>query len=175
MDLIQGRLFEGLTVISTDGRKMFHYFCQLMYLHYARSSVIKERLPGIIDTISRHKPTKVICFHDECYGTYTSYCSAVGIDVPFKPVHFYDFLYRRLTELKDTIRPVNLKVAYQRPCSSSLSPDKHHFVRDIFELVGLSALKGSTLMRMPSAVQVLSRDREEREAEYEHWKCKGRM
>ncbi len=134
--LIQGGLFEGLTVISTDGRKMFHYFCQLMYLHYARASVIKERLPGIISTISRHRPTEVICFHDECFGTYASYCPAVGITVPFKPVHFYEFLYKRLLELKDIIQPVNLRVAYQRPCSARLSPDKHHFVRDIFELIG---------------------------------------
>jgi len=134
--LIQGKLFAGLPVISADQRKMFHFFCQLMYLHYARSSVIKERLPGIIDTISKHKPTEVICFHDECYGTYTSYCPAVGIDVPFKPVHFYEFLYHRLVELKDMIQPVNLRVAYQRPCSARLSPDKHHFVRDIFELIG---------------------------------------
>lgn len=139
--LIQGRLFEGLTVISGDGRKMFHYFCQLMYLHYARSSVIKERLPGIINTISRHKPTEVICFHDECYGTYTSYCSAVGIDVPFKPVHFFEFLYNRLAVLKDAIRPLNLKVAYQRPCSARLSPDKHHFVRDIFHIVGAECVE----------------------------------
>ena len=134
--LIQGRLFEGLTVISTDDRKMFHYFCQLMYLHYGKSSVIKERLPRIINTINKHKPTEVICFHDECYGTYTSYCPAVGIDVPFRPIHFHEFLHHRLTELKEAISPVNLKVANQRPCSSRLSPDKHHFVRDIFELIG---------------------------------------
>jgi ferredoxin len=136
MPLIQGRLFEGLPVISTDGRKMFHYFCQLMYLHYARSSVIKERLPRIIDTIAGHQPTDVICFHDECYGTYASYCPAVGMDVPFRPVHFFEFLYHRLLDLKDLVRPLNVKVAYQRPCSSRLSPDKHHFVRDIFDLIG---------------------------------------
>jgi hypothetical protein len=134
--LIQGRLFEGLPVISTDGRKMFHYFCQLMYLHYGKSSVIKERLPGIIDTIARHKPTEVICFHDECYGTYTSYCPAVGIDVPFTPVHFFEYLYKRLMELKHLIKPVGLNVAYQRPCSSRLSPEKHRFVGEIFRLIG---------------------------------------
>jgi len=136
MPLIQGRLFEGLPVISTDGRKMFHYFCQLMYLHYAKSSVIKERLPGVIGTIMSHKPAEVICFHDECYGAYTSYCPSVGIDVPFTPVHFFEYLYNRLEELKDIIRPVNLKVAYQRPCSSRLSPDKHRFVREIFQSIG---------------------------------------
>jgi Fe-S oxidoreductase len=131
MYLIQGKLFDGLPVISSDPRKMFHYFCQLMYLHYGRSSVIKERLPGILQTIAKHNVTEVICFHDECYGTYTSYCPAVGIDVPFKSVHLFEFLYNRLYELKD-----DLKVAYQRPCSSRLSADKHHFVRDILELIG---------------------------------------
>ncbi|OPY74139.1 MAG: hypothetical protein A4E64_02397 [Syntrophorhabdus sp. PtaU1.Bin058] len=141
MPLIQGRLFEGLAVISTDERKMFHYFCQLMYLHYGRSSLIKERLPGIIETIAKHRPTEVVCFHDECYGAYTSYCEAYGIDVPFKPVHFYEYLYNRLLELKDMIRPVGLKVAYQRPCSSRLSPDKHVFVRRIFDLIGAESVK----------------------------------
>lgn len=135
ISLIQGRLFEGLPVISDDPRKMFHFFCQLMYLHFARISVINERLPGIIDTISRYKVTEAVCFHDECYGTYTSYCPAMGIDVPFKTVHLFEFLYNRLLELRDQIKGVNLRVAYQRPCSSRLSPDKLHFVDDIFELI----------------------------------------
>ncbi len=139
--LIQGKLFEGLPVISGDERKMFHYFCQLMYLHYGRMSVIKERLPAIIETISRHKPTELICFHDECYGTYTSYCKAMKIDVPFTPVHFFEYLYTRLVELSNMIRPVGLKVAYQRPCSSRLSPDKHIFVERIFDLIGAQAVK----------------------------------
>jgi Fe-S oxidoreductase len=141
MFLIEGKIFENIPVISTDERKMFHYFCQLMYFHYARSSVIKERLPGIINTIAGHKPTELICFHDECYGAYTSYCPAVGIDVPFKPIHFFEYLYNRLLELKDMIRPLNLKVAYQRPCSSRLSPDKHLFVERIFDLIGAESVK----------------------------------
>ena len=139
--LIQGRLFENIPVISTDERKMFHYFCQLMYLHYGRNSVIKERLPGIIETITKHKATQLICFHDECYGAYTSYCRAFSIDVPFTPVHFFEYLYNRLLELKKLIKPVNLKVAYQRPCSSRLSPDKHPFVERIFGLIGAESVK----------------------------------
>jgi Fe-S oxidoreductase len=141
MFLIQGKLFEGLPVISQDPRKMFHYFCQLMYLHFARSSVIQERLPKIIETIAEHEATEVICFHDECYGTYASYCPAIGMEVPFKPIHLFEFLYNRLLELKDDIRPVNLKVAYQRPCSARLSPDKHHFVQAIFDLIGAQAVE----------------------------------
>jgi len=139
--LIQGKLFEGVSLISTDPRKMFHFFCQLMYLHYARTSVIKERLPGIVETIAKYNVKELICFHDECYGTFVSYAPAVGIEVPFKPIHFFEYLYNRLKELKDEIKPLNLKVAYQRPCSSRLSSDKHHFVEDIFNLIGAESVK----------------------------------
>lgn len=135
--LAQGKLFEGLTLISTDKRKMHHYFCNLMYLHFARISLINERLPGIIDTIAAHKPTEVVHFHDECYGTYTSYAAAFGIPVPFKSVHLFEYLYNRLNDLKDAIKPLGYKVAYQRPCSSRLSADKHPFVDKIFDLVGV--------------------------------------
>lgn len=136
--LAQGKLFEGLTLISTDSRKMHHYFCQLMYLHFARTSVIKDRLPKVMDTIAAHKPTEVVHFHDECYGTYTSFAPAWGMEVPFSSIHLFEHLYNRLTELKDEIRPLNYKVTYQRPCSSRLSPDKHRFVDKIFDLIGVS-------------------------------------
>lgn len=138
---IQGKLFEGLSPVPTDARQRAHFFCQLMYLHYARTSVIKERLPRIIENIAKHDVKEVICFHDECYGTFASYAPAVGIEVPFKPIHFFEFLYHRLLELRDEIRPLNLKVAYQRPCSSRLSSDKLHFVDDIFKLIGVEAVQ----------------------------------
>ena len=136
-NLIQGKLFEKLSVISPDPRKMFHFFCQGMYLHYARTSVINERLPGVIKTIEAHKADEIIHFHDECYGTYMSYAPAFGIDVPFKSVHLFEYLYGRLLELKNEIKQLNYKVAYQRPCSSRLSSDKYQFVDKIFDLIGV--------------------------------------
>jgi Fe-S oxidoreductase len=137
---VQGRLFEGLPIISHDSRKMFHYFCQLMYLHYGKTSVINERLGKIIETIAAHKANEVIHFHDECYGAYTSYAPAFGIDVPFKSIHLFEYLYNRLQELKDEIKPLHYKVAYQRPCSSRLSPDKHPYVSKIFDLIGVESV-----------------------------------
>jgi len=65
----------------------------------------------------------------------------VGMDVPFESIHLFEFLYNRLLELKETIRPVNLKVAYQRPCSSRLSSDKHAFVAKIFDLIGVTPVQ----------------------------------
>ena len=135
---VQVRLFENLTLMSVDSRKMFHYFCQLMYLHYARTSIINERLEKTIQTIAAHGAEEIVHFHDECYGTYTSYAPAFGIDVPFKSIHLFEFLAGRLKELKDEIRPLGYKVAYQRPCSSRLSSDKYRFVDEIFDLIGVT-------------------------------------
>jgi hypothetical protein len=133
----QGKLFEPLTLMSTDSRKMFHYFCQLMYLHFGKISVINERLGKTIETIAAHNVKEVVHFHDECYGTYTSYAPAHGIDVPFESIHLFEYLYNRLLELKDKIKPLKYKVAYQRPCSSRLSSEKHGFVAKIFDLIGV--------------------------------------
>lgn len=141
MDRVQGKLFEGLPIISEDPRKMFHYFCQLMYLHYARTSVINERLEKIIQTLASHKAKEIVHFHDECYGTYTSYAPAFGIEVPFQSIHLFEYLYNKLLTLKDQIKPLGYKVAYQRPCSSRLSPDKHPFVEKIFDLIGVEQPK----------------------------------
>jgi Fe-S oxidoreductase len=133
---VRGKLFEGASTIS--GRDIF---CNVMWLHFAKNSVIRERLPQVIDNImdcylERSGVDELVCFHDECYATYTHLAPAFGIQVPFKPVHLFEYLTQRLGELKSAIRPIGQTVAYQRPCSNRLIPETQHWVDDIFELIG---------------------------------------
>jgi Fe-S oxidoreductase len=133
---IRGRLFEGASTIAGSD-----LFCNVMWLHFAKNSVIRQRLPRVIDNImscylAESDVDELICFHDECYGTYTRIAPAFGIEVPFKPVHLFEYLFQRLTELKSEIRPIDAKVVYQRPCSNRLVPETQHWVDDIFELIG---------------------------------------
>ncbi len=135
---IRGSLFQGATVI--DGMDIF---CNLMFLHFARSSVIRQRLPRIMEEMTACylddvPGREVICYHDECYGTFTSWAPAYGIEVPFAPVHLFKYLHGRLLELKDRIRPLGLTVAYQRPCSARLIPEMERYVDDIFNLIGVT-------------------------------------
>ena len=134
---IRGRIFEGASTIGGAD-----VFCNLMFLHFARNSTIKERLPLMIDNIMRFHldPSGVdelICYHDECYGTYTSWAPAFGVQVPFKPVHLFDFILRRMLSLKGEIRPLGFKVAYQRPCSSRLCPETDRLADELFALIGV--------------------------------------
>ena len=138
---IRGRLFEGATTIGGSD-----VFCNLMFLHFARNSTIRQRLPIVMANIMNFhlEPSGVkelICYHDECYGTYTSWAKAFGFEVPFKPLHLFDYIYHRLLDLKSEIRPLNVKVAYQRPCSNRLCPETDHFVDDIFNLIGVERPK----------------------------------
>jgi Fe-S oxidoreductase len=133
---IRGSLFDGVSVISgTD------IFCNIMWLHFAKNSTIRERVPQAIDNIMHFYLAdsaidEIVCFHDECYGTYTSVADAYGIRVPFKPVHQFDYLEKKLAALSDRIKPLNVKIAYQRPCSNRLVPQTDKVLDRVFEKIG---------------------------------------
>lgn len=127
---IRGRLFEGASVISGND-----VFCNIMWLHFAKNSVIREMVPRAIDNIMSFymkdsNLTDMVCFHDECYGTYTTLAKAYGIAVPFRPVHLFDYIDRRLDDLAGTIKPLNQVIAYQRPCSNRLAPGTDAMLED---------------------------------------------
>ena len=134
LTLVKGRLFEDVMPSYIFGQE---FFCNVVYIHFSNTAIIKERLPVVMDNFRKLGVEEVVCIHDECYGSFTSLAPAYGIEVPFKPIHYFEYLYDRLKELRDVIRPLNVKAAYQRPCSSRLSSDKHHFVHDIMELIGV--------------------------------------
>jgi Fe-S oxidoreductase len=138
---IQGKLFENISTVSGND-----IFCNLMFLHFAKNSVIKERVPLIIENMRKYYLDgngigEVICFHDECYSTFTHWAPAFGIEVPFKPVHFFEFLLGEMQKRKGEINQVPIKAAYQRPCSNRMIPETQHFVDEIFDLVGVEKIK----------------------------------
>ncbi|MBI4765660.1 MAG: (Fe-S)-binding protein [Deltaproteobacteria bacterium] len=139
-ELGTGELFKGLSSAMVFGAE---FMCPAVHTHFARMSVVKERLPVVIDNFVKLGVKEVICLHDECYGTFTSIAPAYGMEVPFKPSYYLDFLLERLQEMKEKIRPLNVKAAYQRPCSNRLIPQKHHLVKEILDLIGVE-LPGRT-------------------------------
>lgn len=138
---IRGRLFEGASTISGSD-----IFCNIMWLHFAKNSVIRERVPRMIDNIENYylKDSgidELICFHDECYGTLSHLAPAFDIDVPFKPIHLFEYLTKKLTELRTDIRPIKEKIAYQRPCSNRLVPETEPWLDEIFNMIGVERVQ----------------------------------
>lgn len=129
---MEGQLFEDLQYVA--GRD---FFCNLMYHHIERDSVIRERVPKIIENIEKQNIKEMICFHDECYGLYASYCPRNNIDVPFEPIHIFEYLYNYLQENEDKIQKLNMNVAYQRNCSNRFIGETDKYVDKILDLIGV--------------------------------------
>jgi Fe-S oxidoreductase len=138
LEWVRGKLFEDVMPSFIFGQE---FFCNVVYIHFANTSIIKERLPIVMENFRKLGVKEVICMHDECYGSFAHLAPAYGIEVPFKPIHYFEYLYERLQDLKDEITPLNIKAAYQRPCSARLCPDKHHYVADIMELIGVELVE----------------------------------
>ena len=134
LQLVKGRLFEDVMPSFVFGQE---FFCNVVYIHFSNTSIIMERLPQVLENFRKLGVKEVVCMHDECYGSFASLAPAYGMEVPFKPIHYFEYMYNRLHELKKVVSPLHLKATYQRPCSSRLSPDTHHFVRDILSFIGV--------------------------------------
>ncbi len=134
---IRGKLFEGAATVSGND-----IFCNIMWLHFGKNSLIRERVPQSIERLhtfflAESGLKEMVCFHDECYGAYTQLAAAFNMAVPFRPVHLFEYLNRRLDELKDNIKPLGAKVAYQRPCSNRLAPHTDLLLDEIFRKIGV--------------------------------------
>jgi len=127
-----GPMFENLQYVSG-----LDFFCNLLYHHAAKDSVIRERTPIIIDNIKKHGIKELICYHDECYGLYASYCPRNNIEVPFKPIHLFEYVYNYLKDHESEIKKLNMKIAYQRNCSNRFIPETDKWVDKICDLIGI--------------------------------------
>jgi len=128
-----GRLFEGLPLLKGS-----HYFCNLIYPHMGNDSLLRERLQPLIDKYAALGAEEIVFAHDDCYTVMTDAVTRFGLRLPFRPVHLFEFLRDRLVARRADIRPLGLKVAYQRPCASRLTPWKEPLLDEIFDLIGVA-------------------------------------
>jgi len=129
----QGQLFEGLNMVK--GR---HYFCNLLYPHLGNETLLREGMQPLVDRLASLGAQEIIFIHDDCYSVMTEYASQYKIDLPFRPVHIFEYLLKYLQNHKDIIVPLNMNVAYQRPCASRLTPEKDSMLDEIFDLIGVT-------------------------------------
>ncbi len=135
-ELFQGRLFEGLPLLK--GR---HFFCFILFDHLGAGSITKKHIQGYVDSLAASGAKEIILFHDDCCGALVDVAPQIGVTVPFRPVHIVEYLREYLESHKDELRPLNLRVAYQRSCASRLSPAKEPALDAIFQLIGVERVE----------------------------------
>jgi Fe-S oxidoreductase len=130
---VQGRLFEGVTVL-----KGLPYFCNILFAHMGNESIIRDRMQKMIDNLAESGASEIVFVHEDCYAAVNNLAHEYGIEVPFRPVHFFEYLRDYLSGNRDKITRLNLKAAYQRPCASRHTPaEVEKILDDIFEMTGV--------------------------------------
>lgn len=136
-DVFKGKLFEGVSLIMGGS-----YCCKAPETHMCDANSALDNLPTLINNLSDTGFKEIIFYHDACYGFVTSEALSMMLEVPFKATHLMEYIRNWLREHKDLITPLNLKVAYQRPCTTRYNPhgdleeDFFDWVEETFKLLG---------------------------------------
>ncbi len=133
--LIQGGIYD-LPRIS--GKP---YFCWILFSHMKAQSIEEKHAQEFVDRLASTGAKEIICFHDDCYTMLATLAPEYGIKVPFRPIHLSEYLVDYLTKNKDKSQPLEMNIAYQRPCASKQTPDKEHFIDEVFELTGVKRVE----------------------------------
>jgi len=95
----------------------------------------------MVDNLAKSGAKEIVFVHDDCYGALKGLAPEYGIEIPFRPVHLFEYLRDYLEAHKDQVRKLNLKVAYQRPCASRYTAEKDHLLDEVFDLTGVERVK----------------------------------
>jgi Fe-S oxidoreductase len=133
--LIQGELYALPQITGKP------FFCWILLGHMGAESVQHRHAREFVDRLAATGAKEIVCFHDDCYAMLAAVAPEYGIHVPFKPIHLSEYLVEYLTAHKNRIKPLNMKMAYQRPCASRLTPQKEHFIDELFELCGVTRVE----------------------------------
>ncbi|NPU84201.1 MAG: (Fe-S)-binding protein [Syntrophaceae bacterium] len=128
----KGSLFDGLDVLK--GR---FWFCNVLFPHLGNETVMIEGVKPLLDRYAALGVDEVIFAHDDCYALMADWVPRLGLTLPFKATHLFEFLARSLKARRAEIRPLGMKVAYQRPCASRGTPGKEAYLDEIFALIGV--------------------------------------
>ncbi len=130
--LFEGQLFEGATYLRGG-----EFESVLGRIHVGEETYIRDTLKARIDALTATGYNEIIMFHDDCYSAYTTKALEYGIPVPFKVKHYIEYLRDYLKAHTEQIHPLNLKIAYQQPCSSRYTPWMDPILDELFTLIGV--------------------------------------
>jgi Fe-S oxidoreductase len=103
--------------------------------------VTRRHAQTFVDNLAATGAEEVVLIHDDCYAMLVDRAPQFGIEVPFRPVHLFQYLRDFLEEHRADVRPLGLRIAYQRPCASRLSPGKEEALDGVFQCLGIERVE----------------------------------
>lgn len=126
---LDSRLFKGLTKVRGP-----EYMSLTGCVHMGGESLIRKYAGKVIDKLAE-LGKDIVYLHNEGYALAKVKTAELGISVPFKFRHLYEYLLYYLKTHRGEITPLNKKVAYQANCASRWLPEQEAWLDEIFSLI----------------------------------------
>jgi Fe-S oxidoreductase len=127
---LESRLFKGLTVVR--GRK---YASLVGFVHMGGESFAGRYGRQVIAGLAE-LGKDIVYIHNEGYVLADVKARELGIDVPFKYRHLFEYLRDYLKNNRGDITRLDKKIAYQPNCAVRWIRKQDAWLEEIFELIG---------------------------------------
>lgn len=134
--LFEGQLFEGMTFLKGG-----EFFCNIGWIHAGKESPVRDGAQAIVDKLAETKAKEIVFYHDDCYALMATKAKKYGIDLPFKPSHIIEYLLNYLKDNREQVKKLNMKIAYQQPCTSRYTRWKGIWLDELFRIIGVERVK----------------------------------
>jgi Fe-S oxidoreductase len=128
---LESRMFKGMTVVR--GKK---YASLVGMSHMGGASLAEKYGQKVIEGLTE-LGKDIVYIHNEGYVLAHVKAKELGIDVPYKYMHLFEYMLDYLKNNQRDILKLNKKVAYQANCAVRWIPEQDVWLNEIFELIGV--------------------------------------
>ena len=128
---LNSELFNGMTVVRGA-----EYMSLVGCVHMGGESFSEKYAQGVIDKMAG-LGKDVVYIHNEGYILAHVKAKELGIKVPFKYMHLFEYLRNYLRENPSRVTKLDKKVAYHANCGTRWIPEQEPLLDEIFQLVGV--------------------------------------
>jgi Fe-S oxidoreductase len=112
------------------------YASSVGYVHKGGVSLVEKYGQRVLDNLAS-LGKDIVYVHNEGFAPAHVKAKEYGFKVPFKYMHFFEYLRNYLNAHKKNIKKLNNKIAYQANCTTRWIPEYDAFLDEIFNLVGV--------------------------------------
>jgi Fe-S oxidoreductase len=128
---LESRLFKGMTVVRGQ-----EYMSLTGCVHMGGQSFVRKYAARVIGKLAE-LGQDIVYIHNEGYALAKVKSKELGLTVPYKFQHLYEYLLEYLKNHREDIKPLNKKVAYQANCATRWLPEQEPWLDEIFGLIGV--------------------------------------
>ena len=132
---MDSQLFEGMSVLRGS-----QYASLVGLVHFGGGSLAEKCAQKVIDRLAAFGKD-IVYLHSEGYALAHVKCRELGIDVPYKYLHLFEYLSHYFEDNKDKIKRLNKKIAYQTNCADRWLPEQDGMLNKLLDLIGVERVQ----------------------------------